>query len=62
MQNELRECPFCGNLHVLLRNIEYECVDVSYKNMGCRGFTDYLQYGSRDEAIEAWNRRVNDES
>ena len=24
MKNELRECPFCGNLHVLLRNIEYD--------------------------------------
>ena len=59
MQNELRECPFCGGEAEIIEN-EYECVDVSCKNMGCRGFTDYLQYGSRDEAIEAWNRRVND--
>lgn len=59
-ENELKPCPFCGGEAEIIEN-EYECVDVSCKSMGCRGFTDYLQYGSREEAAEAWNRRWNDD-
>ena len=67
MQNELRECPFCGNLHVLLRNIEYdktlwiiEC-NVCHTEFTVKRVIAGKKKDNRSRVIEAWNRRVSDE-
>ena len=58
MENELKPCPFCGGEAVVIDNGCF--VDVSCKNFHCRGWADSLMYKSKEEAIEAWNRRCND--
>lgn len=53
---ELKLCPWCGSTDVVM---EYEMVTGTYA-FRCRGcHTVVWQYYSiEDEAIEAWNRRV----
>ena len=64
MQNELRECPFCGG--------EAEIIPFDRKALGvwkfhffyvqcrlCSNGTHVFTY--EIDAIEAWNRRVSDE-
>ena len=55
---ELKPCPFCGGEADIIDNEYY--VDVSCRNYRCRGFADSLMFESEEEAIEAWNRRVED--
>lgn len=61
---KLRECPFCGG------KAEYRstCAGAGYayvKCTACNARTGYIalsfDYSTKDVAIEAWNRRVNDE-
>lgn len=54
---ELKPCPFCG---------ENPCVQVIWGNL-CRVFCDAADHSaetcwhdSKEEAIEAWNRRAED--
>lgn len=53
---ELKPCPFCGGEAVLINNGCF--VDVSCKNFHCRGWADSLMWKTKQEAIEAWNRRA----
>ena len=55
---ELKPCPFCGGGAVVIDNGCF--VDVSCKNFHCRGWEDILMFKSKEEAIEAWNRRAED--
>ena len=55
---KLKPCPFCGGEAEVVAN-EY-FADVSCKDGECRGFTDYLTFKKKSEAIEAWNRRATD--
>ncbi len=55
---KLKPCPFCGGEAEIIDN-EY-FVDVSCKDHHCRGWADSLSYKSKEQAIKAWNRRVND--
>ena len=55
MKNDLKPCPFCGG-----KPYQNEC-DREYKIVcdKCRVRTD--TYSLSRLAVEAWNRRVNDE-
>ena len=57
---ELKPCPFCGGEAEIENNGYF--VDVSCKDMNCRGFADCLKYknevGAIAKAIDAWNRRT----
>lgn len=55
----LKPCPFCGGEAELVGNGYF--FDVSCKNIKCRGCTSCLDSKTEAEAIEAWNRRVNNE-
>lgn len=66
---ELKPCPFCGRIDrvVIAREghdpSQYQVIcDASghadLPNRGCGGSCGF--YDSIDEAVEAWNRRVND--
>lgn len=55
---ELKPCPFCGGEAEIVEN---DCfVDVCCKNLRCRGWASCLEYKTKKEAIEAWNRRAED--
>ena len=55
---ELKPCPFCGGKAQIEKNEDF--VDVSCKDMFCRGWTSCLEYKTKQQAIEAWNRRAED--
>ena len=61
MGKELKPCPFCGGQAIRLLDVddytseEYDAIHC----VKCKAKTKY--YGSWQEAIEAWNRRVTDE-
>ena len=56
---ELKPCPFCGGEAEYVDNGDYK--DVSCKDFRCRGWAESLNCTSKKEAIEAWNRRVDNE-
>lgn len=71
MAEKLKPCPFCGRVDKLviwatetpfddrrLTNWRVSC-DRSGDNTGCGGSSG--AYLDRKEAIEAWNRRANDD-
>jgi len=66
--NDLKPCPFCGGASFFLVHEEYELEpksevtankSVTYKVfcLECGCGTPYMR--SKDEAIEAWNRRAS---
>lgn len=55
---KLKSCPFCGGEAAVINNEMF--ADVSCVHFNCRGWADTLMYNSKDEAIEAWNRRAED--
>lgn len=60
---ELKPCPFCGGEAEIVDNGEvrtnkYYFVDVNCKDMNCRGYSSCLEYKTKQQAIEAWNRRA----
>ena len=64
MFQELKPCPFCGGEAEL--NHEFMPIEKSY--VRCRkcdingqAFGKAFGYASDDKAIEAWNRRVEDD-
>jgi Lar family restriction alleviation protein len=61
MAEKLKPCPFCGNEDITITEIDelYQTV-CSVIRKGCGAASGY-QY-SRDKAINAWNRRTNNES
>lgn len=67
MQNELRECPFCGNPNVLMRNVEYDKTLWLIECSVCRSEFTVKRWivgkkrDNRSRVIETWNRRANDE-
>lgn len=55
---ELKPCPFCGGEAEVVKNPDF--VDVSCKNINCRGYACCLHHKKKKDAIEAWNRRAED--
>lgn len=73
--SELKPCPFCGGTNIIIANCKTlgDCEDsdeceedgfvsavCDYNQHGCGASNGY--YKNKKEAIEAWNRRVGDES
>lgn len=61
---ELKHCPFCGGKAYISQEDCYGYDDNDYMvfcdNCGLQfGFT--MQYDTEAEAIEAWNRRIDNE-
>lgn len=59
---ELKPCPFCGD-SAFLCDIPYSCepgrlVMWAVECNGCH--TTTFEYDTKEEAIEAWNRRAED--
>ena len=53
---ELKSCPFCGGEAELVQNIDHK----EWFVMCCEGKLIMCWYEKRDEAIKAWNTRVNE--
>lgn len=63
--DKLKPCPFCGGKAVMISEpIAHDRFLVACKNRGdmckCEPCTNW--FATREEAAEAWNRRVNDAS
>ena len=55
---ELKKCPFCGGEAEIYKSFDY----VSKYRVECTKCEMYSQnYNKLEEAIEAWNSRVEDE-
>lgn len=56
MMTELKPCPFCGG------EANYQGFELNNYCVYCRkcGTSTRKYYASKDEARDAWNRRVND--
>lgn len=73
MQNELKPCPFCGGKYTVNLSDCSECSPcVDEPPCDCCNWVKHLivcngcgaasgMYDTKEEAIEAWNRRANDE-
>lgn len=64
---KLRPCPFCGNLNVLLRNIEYDrtlwIIECNQCHMEVAAKHKNLIHGrnsTHDDLAAGWNRRAED--
>lgn len=65
MENKLLPCPFCGKTETAIWELE------GFEPFNCCVFCDRTEGGcgaaggfgeTEDEAIEAWNRRANNET
>lgn len=57
--DELKPCPYCGNYPLLRQDASewrVECI-----GEGCECLPSTWFYDTKEEAIEAWNRRAADE-
>lgn len=64
--SELKPCPFCGGeaeMHygVISEDNTPHWYDASCKDEKCRGYATVCFSNTKEKAIEAWNRRVNDD-
>lgn len=60
-KRELKPCPFCGSTDVHLIEDDPGKSEVSITCKDCNVWVDHMfEAMSRDEAIELWNRRVNE--
>ena len=56
-KTELKPCPFCGSKNIDL--VDYSAVIVFVQCDDC--CATFPQFDTKEEAIEAWNRRATDE-
>lgn len=60
-EKELKPCPFCG-CNIIKRKAEHTLLGNIYWSLLCKdchcGTPGYIKF---DDAVKAWNRRVNDE-
>lgn len=66
---ELKPCPFCGRKpsrvrehYVVYTTLIYYSVECKAPNTKCKVKPKTGFFKSEEEAIDAWNRRANDES
>lgn len=68
IMSKLKPCPFCGKSIAVawcnkdwldFEKIETYAVSCDMNEGGCGGSSGF--YETKEEAIEAWNRRTNDE-
>lgn len=59
---ELKPCPFCGGkAEIIIFSFEYGTVTIGCTNEKC-DITMGKAFFTDEEAIQHWNRRVNDET
>jgi Lar family restriction alleviation protein len=64
MMDELKPGPFCGRTNIVMRDSRLFANDYArtYRYLQCRDCMSQSGYhGTKPKAIEAWNRRVNDD-
>ena len=62
MATELKPCPFCGGKAKYVYSIPYNAVQCKKcKTFGKTVVDSYEQQDGKVEAIEAWNRRAEDD-
>ena len=60
--SELKPCPFCGDTYIIVRS------HINYYTVGCNSLscvclhTHGKPFKTEEKAIEAWNRRIKDET
>ena len=59
-RDELKPCPFCGRKAILRRD-SHGCY-IGCENGMCSVLPTTWYYETEEEAITAWNRRVNDDA
>ncbi|MBQ8766075.1 MAG: Lar family restriction alleviation protein [Clostridia bacterium] len=59
MQNELKPCPFCGEIPKVHYNEVLEMYTVECENKNCNIVCHTCLAIKKEYAIENWNRRVN---
>ena len=59
MPNELKLCPFCGEIPKFWYVIDEDTVVVRCTNHNCGMFVSTHHYKTEDEARKAWNRRAD---
>lgn len=61
MQNKLKHCPFCGGKAIILQtDTFYSCAKYFATCVSC-GVEMPRVCRTREQAIEVWNRRVENE-
>jgi hypothetical protein len=59
--NELKSCPFCGSRATLHERTDGFYVDCAMKRGFCSVMPSTWVYKTEEEAINAWNRRVDND-
>ena len=59
--DELKQCPFCGGEAILRKNRYCEGYYVTCLSHNCSMIIATCQRETKEEAIEAWNRRASDD-
>ena len=55
----LKRCPFCGSMNINI--IKRKCYTYVYYKIGCNECAiNTASYETEQEAINFWNKRVND--
>ena len=61
MENKLKHCPFCGGELLNLWQCSITEELDKYKGLVCLHCEVVMKSNTEQNAIEAWNRRVDDE-
>ena len=61
LSEELKNCPYCGDTYIKIYHSRagYQVGCNTVNCIACRGYA--RAYNTEKEAVEAWNRRANDE-
>ena len=62
MSEELKKCPFCGSKAYAYKSKNFlgqEYWGIECESNECIVHTMVADYSTKEEAIEAWNKRVN---
>lgn len=57
--NDLKPCPFCGDVYIMVRMTTNGMYSVGCNTLNCIALhSTGKTYRSYDEAVKAWNRRA----
>ena len=60
---KLKPCPFCGGTNIVIHRddgIVAQRLEIERYRLCCKDCAAQLYRGTKEEVIEAWNRRVKD--
>ena len=58
LDEELKPCPFCGEIPEILKNYATYAVSCNAKIPNCTTYPSTTYYYTSKEAIAAWNKRA----